>query len=370
MKRLLVIGAAPLVFATATLAQPADPHAGHVMPTKPAAVQDHAGHSMPPKAAEKAPAPKPAAVDPHASHAMPAKPVSPAPADPHAGHVIPAAPAAADPHAGHNMPAAPTSADPHAGHAMTGERLPVGSAPAPSPPTDRLADRIYGASQMEDARRVLRLEHGGARLSRTMIDLFEVRPDSGPETYAWEGEFRYGGDINRFVLKSEGEGEFGHGVEEAEVQALYSRAVGPYFDLQAGLRQDFQPRPRRTYATVGFEGLAPYWFEVEGAVFLSNKGDLSARLEGSYDLRLTQRLILEPRAELNLAAQDVPAIGVGSGLTDVELGLRLRYEFKRELAPYIGVNIERKLGDTADFARVAGEDVDDVRVVLGLRAWF
>jgi copper resistance protein B len=121
---------------------------------------------------------------------------------------------------------------------------------------------------------------------------------------------------------------------------------------------------------VGIEGLAPYWFEVEGALFLSNKGDLFARLEGSYDLRFTQQLILEPRVEVNLQAQDVPELGEGAGLSDAEVGLRLRYEVRREFAPYVGVHYERKFGDTADLARAAGEDRDDLRVVLGLRAWF
>jgi copper resistance protein B len=276
---------------------------------------------------------------------------------------MPAQPA--DPHAGHAMPAAPG-----AWPAMTGAPLPVGDAPAPPPPTDHLADAVYGGASMDRARDLLRLEHGGMRLSKTMIDRLEVRPDRGPDGYAWEGEFRYGGDIDRLVVKSEGEGAFGQHLEEAEVQALYSRAIGPYFDLQAGVRQDVQPRPRRTYATVGFEGLAPYWFELEGALFLSNKGDLSARLEGSYDLRVTQRLILEPRVEVNLQAQDVPELGEGSGLSDVEAGLRLRYEIRREFAPYVGVHYARTFGDTADFARAAGEDRDDLRVVLGVRAWF
>lgn len=309
------------------------------------------------------------AQDPHAGHAMPA----PA-ADPHAGHQ---APAAADPHAGHHMPPAP-AADPHAGHMMpgmaaaakTGAELPVGTTPAPPPAADRLADRLYGAGPMEAARDVLRMEHGGMRTSRTMVDLLEVRPNKGPDAYAWQGEFRYGGDVDRLVMKSEGEGAFGQRLEQAEVQALWSHAVGPYFDVQAGVRQDVQPRPRRTYATVGFEGLAPYWFDVEGAVFLSNKGDLSARIEGSYDLRLTQRLILQPRVEANLAVQDVPELGVGAGLGNIEAGLRLRYELRREFAPYIGVTYQRRFGETADFARAAGEARDDVRVVAGVRTWF
>jgi len=252
----------------------------------------------------------------------------------------------------------------------TGADLPVGEAPAPPPAADHLADALHGADRMEAARDVLRLEHGGMRLPRTMIDMLEVRPDKGPDVYAWEGEFRYGGDVDRLVVKSQGEGASGHGLEQAEVQALWSHAVGPYFDLQAGVRQDFQPKPRRTYATVGFEGLAPYWFELEGALFLSNKGELSARFEGSYDLRITQRLILEPRVEANLAAQNTPELGQGAGLSDIEAGLRLRYEIRREFAPYVGVHYERTFGDTARFARAAGEDRDDLRVVAGLRVWF
>lgn len=342
MNRLILLGVLPALLSAAAQAQTPDPHAGHVMPA-----------AAPPAGAS---APSPTA-DPHVGHAMPAKP-----ADPHAGHAMPGAPA--DPHAGHTTPAPMTA------ETMTGAQLPVGDAPAPTPPGDRLADAVFGRAAMEPARDLLRREHGGAMLSKTMIDTLEVRPGDGPDGYAWEGEFRYGGDINRLVLKSEGEGAFGEHLEQAEVQALYSRAIGPYFDLQAGVRQDFQPRPRRTYATVGFEGLAPYWFEVEGALFLSNKGDVSARFEGSYDLRITQRLILEPRVEANLEAQDVPELGVGAGLSDAEVGLRLRYEIRREFAPYVGVHYERKFGETADLARAAGEDRDDLRVVLGVRAWF
>lgn len=354
MNRLLLT---TTVFALlATTAQAQDPHAGHKMPAAPAA-DPHAGHVM---------SVAPVAIDPHAGHSMPA----PAP-DPHAGHVMPAL-AEPDPHAGHVMPAAP-AADPHAGHTMamptTGADLPVGDAPAPPAATDHLADTVFDSARMEQARAVLREEHGGMTVSRTMIDRLELRPGDGRSVYAWEGEFRYGGDIDRLVVKTEGEGVRGD-LADAEVQALYSHAIGPYFDLQAGVRQDFQPRPRRTYAVLGVEGLAPYWFDVEGALFLSDKGELSARLEGSYDLRLTQRLILQPRGEFDLAAQSTPSLGIGSGLSKAEVGLRLRYEIQRQFAPYVGVNFERRFGRTADLARAAGEDVSDTRFVVGLRAWF
>ena len=223
---------------------------------------------------------------------------------------------------------------------------------------------------MAAARAQLAKEHGGGKAWKIMLSTAEIRPSSDDDAYAWEGEFWYGGDINRLVLKSAGEGEFGGDLHSAEAQVLYSRAIGPYFDFQAGVRHDFEPGPSRTYATVGFEGVAPYWFELEGAAFLSEKGDLSARFEGAYDLRLTQKLILEPRAEVELAAQEVSELGIGTGLTSAELGLRLRYEFRREFGPYVGVSHERKFGDTADQARAAGEDVEDTRFVLGVRAWF
>lgn len=255
-----------------------------------------------------------------------------------------------------------------AGHAMP-DAAPIGNAPPPPVPSDNAADAVYGAEAMERARAVLRQEHGGMRISRVMIDTLEVRPGSTTH-YGWEGQFRYGGDINRLMLETEGDGELDGALERGEVQALYSRAIGRYFDLQAGVRQDFQAGPSRTYATVGVEGLAPYWFDVEGALFLSDQGDLSARLEASYDLRLTQRLILEPRAEINLAASRDLALRQGDGLVDGEFGLRLRYEFKRELAPYAGVHYERMFGQTANLARAAGEPVGATRVVIGLRAFF
>jgi copper resistance protein B len=244
----------------------------------------------------------------------------------------------------------------------------MGGDTAPPPPAEAAADRIYGAQAMNRARGTLLAEHGGARVSQVLLSIGEANLGSGGG-YRWDGEAWYGGDFNRLVLKSEGEGN-DHGVEDAEVQALYSRPVGVYTDLQLGLRHDFEPGPSRTYLTVGLESLFPYWFEAEGALFLSERGDLSARLEGSYDFRLAQRLVLQPRAELNLAAATDEARGVGSGLSDAELGLRLRYELRREFAPYVGLVWSRKFGGTADFARGHGEDVEETRAVVGLSAWF
>lgn len=345
--------------ATPVLAQPADPHAHHRSPQAAHAPDPHAGH----RARDTKPADphaSHAATDPHAGHRMPA----PGPTDPHAGHRMPAA-KPADPHAGH---AAPGPADPHAHHRAPAAEA-IGSAPAPAAPTDHAADRLFGAGQMAAAREQLRREHGVMRWTTISVETAEIRPTGRGETWGWEASLSHGGDVHRAVVKTEVDGENGH-LETAEVQALYSRAIGPYFNLQAGVRQDFEPRPRRTYATVGVEGLAPYWFEVGAAMFVSNKGDVSARVEGSYDLRLTQKLILEPRGEVNVAADDDRAIGRGAGLTDVEVGLRLRYAFVPEFAPYIGVNWERKLGETADLARAADEARSDTRLVVGIKAWF
>lgn len=140
--------------------------------------------------------------------------------------------------------------------------------------------------------------------------------------------------------------------------------------MQAGLRYDIEPKPTRGYATLGVEGLAPYWFEVGGSVFVSNKGDVHARLEGYYDLNVTQRLILQPRAEIDIAAQDVPELNTGAGISTVEAELRLRYDIRREFAPYIGITFERKVGQTADFARAAGAHVSSTSFVAGVRLFF
>lgn len=312
----------------------------------------------------------------HSTHDMSGMeaPVEP-PVDPHAGHDMSAVPEekAADPHAGHDMSkmqdAAP-EADPQAGHDMGTAEQPVGNAPAPPAPKDRAADRFYPPAEMANAVAQLRREHGGMKASQIMFDLAEYQVRDGRDGYRWEGEGWFGGDINRLVVQAEGEGVVHEGLESAEVQLLYSRSLDPYWNLQAGVRHDFEPNPSRTYAVLGFDGLAPYWFELEGALFLSDKGDLLARIEGSYDQRLTQRLILQPRAELNFAAQDIARQGVGSGLVDAELGLRLRYEVVREFAPYVGISYEEKAGDTRRFARAAGEDVRSTGFVVGVRAWF
>lgn len=252
----------------------------------------------------------------------------------------------------------------------TGTNLEPGNAPAPASPSDWYADRIYSPSEMARSRDEMMKESGAQKLAFIGFNLAEYQARQGRDGFRWDGEGWYGGDINRLWFKTEGEGAFGEGIEAAEVQLLYSRAIDPYFNLQAGVRQDLGPGPKRTYATFAFEGLAPYWFEVEGSLFVSNKGDVLGRLEGYYDQRITQRLILQPRAELNFALQDVPESRIGSGLSDVELGLRLRYEIAKEFAPYVGVEWARKAGDTARFARALREEADVTSLVIGVRFWF
>jgi len=342
--------------------------------------------AVPKKAAPNKAAPKKATAKKAPANKVTAKKSSPAkakPVDPHAGHDMSAMPAAAtpatDPHAGHDMTAMPVQpVDPHAGHDMpnmpnaapAGTDLPAGNAPPPPVPTDHAADSVYGAGNMHMGRHHLDSMHGGQKFSQVMLNIAEYQVRRGRDGYEWDGEAWYGGDINRLSIKSEGEGEIGRSVEVAEVQALYSRAVGPYFNLQGGVRYDFKPNPSRVYATFGFEGLAPRFFDVEGALFLSNKGELLARAEGYYDQRITQRLILQPRAEVNFAAQSTRELGIGSGLSDAEIGLRLRYDIRREFAPYVGVQYRRAFGKTRDYLRDAGEDTGGFSLLAGVRMWF
>ena len=310
--------------------------------------------------------------DPHAGHRTAAAP-QPQPAEAHAGHAnveatnttaASAPDAAIDPHAGHSMPMQTNAAVP-----MT-ELQPAGSAPAPAPPLDHAADAVFGAEAMGAARDVLYSEIGDVPISTLRFDLAELQVRDGRNGYRWEGEAWYGNGIHRAQLNFEGEGEFGGSAEQIEFQLLYSRAIAPYFNAEVGVRYDIQPDPSRTYIVAGVEGIAPYWFEVSAQAFVSNRGELSARLEGSYDLRITQRLILQPRVELNLSAEDVPALRIGSGITDIEAGVRLRYEISPQFAPYVGYEYAAKVSGTADYARTMGDDPSVGNLVAGVRFWF
>jgi copper resistance protein B len=270
---------------------------------------------------------------------------------------------------GHCTPS-PAQGSGQSSAALEGTNLPAGNAPPPPVPTANAADAFYGRAAMDMGRHHLEEFHGDQKFFQVLNNIAEYRAGKGADGYGWESEAWYGGDINRFWLKTEGEGAFGEGIESAEVQALYSHAIDPYWNVQGGLRYDFKPNPSRVYATVQLEGLAPSFFDVEGALFLSNKGELSARVGGYYDQRITQRLILQPRVEFDFAAQNSREIGVGAGLSKAEFGARLRYDIRREFAPYIGVQYERAFGRTASYRRAEGEKAGALQLLIGVRTWF
>ncbi len=357
---------AALLFLLAGTAAPAlAQHAGHTAPppmsppgSGASCTPEHAamGHCTLPAEAEPAPPAPPSTCTPeHAAMGHCTMPAGNPPAT------------ASDPHAGHQMP----GADLHAGHA------PATSAPALAPPPaaafsgpEHAADLVFGTAVMAEAREDLRREHGGLRASKLLIDQLETRFGGGSAGYFLNAEGWYGGDINKLWLKSEIEGEGGRSPDQAEVQALWSRAIDPWFDLQAGVRFDANRGPNRTHLVLGVQGLAPYWWEVDGALFLSNRGELTARAEAEYDLRITQKLVLQPRVEADLSAQDIEELGVGAGLSTAGLGLRLRYQISQQFAPYVGASFERTFGRTRDFRREEGDDAGGLKAVAGLRWWF
>jgi copper resistance protein B len=206
-------------------------------------------------------------------------------------------------------------------------------------------------------------------LAKLMLNQLESRGVGSDSVDSWDAEAWIGKDLTKLWMKSEGERAFGR-TEDAELQFLYSRAMATYWDFQLGVRHDFQPSPSRTWAAIGFKGLAPYFFEIDAALFIGDSGRTALRFEAEYELLLTQRLVLTPEIEANLHGKDDPAIGIGSGLSDIEAGLRLRFEIRREFAPYIGVNWSRLFGNTADFAITDGESTSDTQFTIGLRAWF
>ncbi len=201
------------------------------------------------------------------------------------------------------------------------------------------------------------------------LDQFEVRSTEGEDPLVLEGQAWLGYDLNKLWLKADVEREDDES-EGVEIQALYSHAISAFWDVQAGLRKDFIPTPDRTWGVIGIQGLAPYKFEVDAALFVGESGRSAARFEAEYELLFTQRLILTPEIEVNAYGQNDVDTGNGSGLADVELGLRLRYEVRREIAPYVGVNWEKKYGNTADFTELQGGEVEDTQFVVGVRAWF
>ena len=276
-------------------------------------------------------------------------------------------------HAGHAMQHDTTAQDATSGERMShgtmahddappGASSPDAQAPkTPIPPiTD--ADRAAAASSGHGH------EHGRSVFAFLMVDRLE-RWNDGDGGEAWGAKGWVGSDAHKLWLRSEGEREAGR-LADADLEALYGRPVARWWDLLAGVRTTFGPGPSRTAAALGIAGIAPGKFDIEATGYLDGDGRLSARAEAAYTLLLTNRLVLEPRIEAGWQARDDRARDLGAGLSAIEGGLRLRYEFDRRFAPYLGVVRVRHFGDTADLRRAADEPVDETRVVAGVRLRF
>ena len=354
MKALILLLAASALTAQPVLAQ----HQGHQMPApvkKPAAKKPVAKRPVAKKSAAKKPAAKKTTPKKKAPAKKAATPPQPQPvADAHAGHEMPEP--AANAHAGHDM-------------GVAAAEVPLGP-----PPPEALrgpahaADAVWGAA-MGGSRAVLLREHGAMIIGKLLVDRAEARFHKGRDGFALDAEGWVGGDFDKLWLKSEVEGAWGGKPEKAEIQALWSHAIRPFFDLQAGVRADFEPKGRAR-AAIGVQGLAPYWIEVDAAAFVSTKGAITARVKAEHDVRITQRLILQPAIELDFAFQDIADEHVGAGLSAAEAGLRLRYEITPQFAPYVGVNLERAFGRTRRYLRDAGDDPTALSLAVGLRTWF
>jgi copper resistance protein B len=207
------------------------------------------------------------------------------------------------------------------------------------------------------------------RFGKVMLDRVEWRDSGDGAAGAWDVQGWYGGDTNKIWVKTEGERVDGI-TQDGRLELLVDRVVARWWDAQAGIRQDFGAGPARTWLAIGLEGLAPYWLDAEATLYVADAGRTAARLKADYDLLFTQRLILQPYAEANFYGKSDSQRQIGSGLSDLELSLRLRYEVRREVAPYVGMVWSRRFGGSAQLVRAAGESSDDVRFVAGLRLWF
>jgi copper resistance protein B len=196
-----------------------------------------------------------------------------------------------------------------------------------------------------------------------LMDRFEVL-DNDENTRVWEGSFWIGYDINKLYVYSEGEAT-SDGLESSQNELVYSRAMAPFWDVQIGLAYDKNDDASKTWGEIAISGLAPYYFETRAALLVNGDGNIGLRLDAEYEALLTQKLILTPSLEADLYTKDDPDLHIGSGLSNIEAGLRLRYEFIREFAPYIGVTWEKTFGNTRDY-----HPIDETSVMVGVRFWF
>lgn len=206
-------------------------------------------------------------------------------------------------------------------------------------------------------------------LGMVLIDQLEAFHGRDANGQVWEAEGWYGNDTNKLWIRTEGERSRGK-LDDGDLEAFWNHGIATYWGTQLGVRQDFGEGPKRTWAAFGVQGLAPYWFELQATAYAGANGRTAARLRAEYELLFTQRLILQPEAEVNLYGKNDPQRRIGSGVSDVQFGLRLRYEFHRQFAPYIGVNWVRRIGTTADYARQDRLPVLDRQIVAGVRIWF
>lgn len=264
---------------------------------------------------------------------------------------------------GHCTPA-PTPDDCPPAHAAMGHCTPTPALPRePVPPlTD--ADRAAAFAALSQAD----MQHASARYSRVDLHRLEGWDGDHARGAAWDASASTGGDIHRLWLRSSGERAGGRTMAST-VELQLSRAVARWWDLVAGVRHDIRPGKARTRAALGVQGIAPYMFEVSAIAYLGEGGP-SAELEAEYDMRFSNRLVLQPSLEVELNARDDPGRGIGSGLSKAEAGLRLRYEITRRFAPYLGVVHERAFGSSARGHAEAGGHARDTRVVAGVRMWF
>lgn len=242
---------------------------------------------------------------------------------------------------------------------------------APSVIAQDAANNYYDPLEMAKARAALKSHHGDQINMLVLGERVEYHSSSGDPVVVWEGQGWIGKDEHKLWIKTEGEYDTkGEVFEEVELQALYSKAISPFWDFQVGLRYNAKPTPSRAYGTIGVQGLAPYWFELDAAIFVSQEGNISTRLEAEYELRITQRLILQPRVEINAGFSDDDDIRLGAGVSTSDIGLRLRYEIVRQFAPYVGIAWSNAFGETEDLQRAENINTSQLSLVAGVRFWF
>jgi copper resistance protein B len=253
----------------------------------------------------------------------------------------------------------------HTQHAAAEEAMPTSASGHVAPPAPEHPMAPMSGAAMIDAMGM----DDDATFGKLRFDRFERSLGGDASALSWDVDAWFGRDLDKLRIRSEGEHVRGS-TEEADIEALWSHAIAPFWDSEVGVRQDIGGHANRTWLALGVQGLAPYWFELGATAYVGESGRAALRVEADYDLSLTQRLILQPRAEFNAYGTRDRAAGTGAGLSDAEIGLRLRYEIRREIAPYVGVEWSRRFGETADFAREAGLDASDTRWVVGIRIWY